>query len=219
MRSTAMIVPTSAVLPPAAAVPVSGCMTPSLYGLACPNACRHGAGTRIVAPSAPAAAAPKPRKLRRVVLPLHQKARVQASSCHRSAMIASYGRRESPLPVVRPGSRRKVPLLSTNWSDLASVAGEDGAGLTGFPTAGLEQSRGDQGPADGLALGRRHRRERWAHVGRRDPAEQDQRLLHAVVHVHERRRVEDAHQRIEPVVDAPSAVQIALAAGLEQLGL
>src|SRR5258706_5252243 len=86
MRSTAIIVPTSAVLPPEAAVPVSGCITPILYGLACPNAARQGAGTSIVAPSAPAVAAPRPRKLRRVVLPLHHRVRVQASSCHRSVM-------------------------------------------------------------------------------------------------------------------------------------
>src|SRR5205814_476568 len=78
--------PTRAVLPPAAAEPVSGWSTPILYGLACPNASRHGAGTSMAPPSAPAAAADRPRKLRRVVLPRHQMFFAQASSCHRSRM-------------------------------------------------------------------------------------------------------------------------------------
>src|SRR5207249_9791203 len=71
MRSAASCVPTSAVLPPAAAAPVSGCRTPILYGLAWPDASRHGAGTSILAPSAPAAAADRPRTLRRVALRPH----------------------------------------------------------------------------------------------------------------------------------------------------
>src|SRR6187551_1591527 len=86
MRSMASIEPTSAVLPPEAAVPVRGCMTPILKGLACPKACRHGAGTRMVAPRAPAAAAPRPMNVRRVVLPLHQSSFAHASSCQRSVI-------------------------------------------------------------------------------------------------------------------------------------
>src|SRR5437773_1520471 len=89
MRSTAIWVPTSAVLPPAAAVPESGWSTPTLYGLACPNAARHGAGTSIVAPTAPAAAVPSPRNVRRVVLPLHHMSFAQGSSCHRSVIGSS----------------------------------------------------------------------------------------------------------------------------------
>ena len=54
MRSTAICRPTSAVLPPAAPAPDSGCSEPILYGLAWPKAACHGAGTSIVAPSAPA---------------------------------------------------------------------------------------------------------------------------------------------------------------------
>src|SRR5207244_7658096 len=87
MRSTAIWVPTSAVLPPAAAVPESGWSTPTLYGLACPNAARHGAGTSMVAPTAPAAAVPSPRNVRRVVLPLHHMSFAQGSSCHRSVIL------------------------------------------------------------------------------------------------------------------------------------
>src|SRR5262249_28222663 len=72
MRSTAICVPTRAVLPPAAAEPESGCSVPTRYGLAWPKAGRHGAGTSIVAPSAPALAALHPINLRRVTLPLYQ---------------------------------------------------------------------------------------------------------------------------------------------------
>src|SRR5215813_5276950 len=88
MWSTAIWVPTSAVLPPAAAVPDRGCMVPILYALAWPNALRHHAGTATVAPRAPAAAAPKPRKRRRLVFPLYQSDSLLAhcSSCQRSAM-------------------------------------------------------------------------------------------------------------------------------------
>src|SRR5229473_6963964 len=72
MRSTAIWVPTRAVLPPAAADPESGCKVPILYGLAWPNAACHGAGTSMVAPSAPAPAALHPISRRRVTLPRYQ---------------------------------------------------------------------------------------------------------------------------------------------------
>src|SRR5713101_4999105 len=86
IRSTAISVPTSAVFPPAAPVPESGWRTPTLYGLACPNASRHGAGTSTVAPRAPAAADESARNFRRLVLPLHHMSFAQASSCQRSAI-------------------------------------------------------------------------------------------------------------------------------------
>src|SRR5229473_6464650 len=79
MRSTAIWVPTSAVLPPAAAAPESGCRVPTLYGLAWPNAACHGAGTNMVAPSAPAAA-PYPISRRRVILPLYQNSSAQSGA-------------------------------------------------------------------------------------------------------------------------------------------
>src|SRR5260370_29139436 len=69
MRSTAICTPTRAVLPPAAAVPDRGWRVPILYGLAWPNASRHGAGTSRPEPSAPAAAALRPSHRRRVILP------------------------------------------------------------------------------------------------------------------------------------------------------
>ncbi len=50
-----------------------------------------------------------------------------------------------------------------------------------------------------LGLGQLHQRR--AHHGALQPAEQDEALLHAVVHVEERRRVERLLHRIEPVVD------------------
>src|SRR5262249_36465740 len=67
-------------------VPESGWSTPTLYGLAWPNASRHGAGTSIVAPRAPAVADVSARNLRRGVLPLHHMSFAQGSSCHRSAI-------------------------------------------------------------------------------------------------------------------------------------
>src|SRR5437899_12369769 len=87
IRSTAIWVPTSAVLPPAAAVPESGWSTPTLYGLSCPNASRHGAGTSTVAPRAPAAVDESARNIRRVVLPRHHISFAQASSCHPPAIV------------------------------------------------------------------------------------------------------------------------------------
>ncbi len=74
MRSAPICRPTSAVLPPAAPAPDNGCSEPILYGLAAPNAARHGAGTSIMAPSAPP---PQPTKRRRLTLPSYQ----NSSSC------------------------------------------------------------------------------------------------------------------------------------------
>src|SRR5262245_10080355 len=89
MRSTAICTPTSAVLPPDAAVPDRGWSVPILKGLACwPNADRHGAGISMVAPRAPAAPADSPRNRRRVVLPLHHMSRAQIASCRRSAIVS-----------------------------------------------------------------------------------------------------------------------------------
>src|SRR3990170_4476698 len=87
-RSTAIWVPTSAVLPPAAAAPLSGWSVPIFRGLAWPKASRHGAGTSMLAPRAPAVAAPTPSSRRRVTLPLYQKPSsfAQGSSFHCSAM-------------------------------------------------------------------------------------------------------------------------------------
>src|SRR2546428_11996603 len=86
IRSTAISVPTSAVFPPAAPVPESGWRTPTLYGLVCPNASRHGAGSSTVAPRAPAAADESARNFRRLVLPPPHMSFAPASSCQRSAI-------------------------------------------------------------------------------------------------------------------------------------
>src|SRR5215472_8507237 len=86
IRSTAIWVPTRAVIPPAAAEPVRGWRVPILYGFAWPKAARHGAGTKSVAPRAPAARALQPRKRRRVVRPDHHISRAHGASCHRSAI-------------------------------------------------------------------------------------------------------------------------------------
>src|SRR5712691_4583987 len=86
IRSTAISAPIRAVLPPAAATPDSGCKVPILYGLAWPNAARQGAGTRMLAPSAPARVADSPRNLRRVVLPFHQRSFAHASFFHCSSI-------------------------------------------------------------------------------------------------------------------------------------
>src|SRR6266540_2686974 len=105
MRSTAICTPTSAVLPPAAAVPERGCSVPTLYALAWPKASLHHAGTVTVAPKAPAAAADSPRKRRRVVFPLYQNPSAWAhfSSFQLSAMVSSL------LAVVRVAARPRLP--------------------------------------------------------------------------------------------------------------
>src|SRR5499427_4351778 len=89
MRSTAIWTPTSAVLPPAAPAPDSGCSVPILYGLACPNAASHGAGTSMLAPSAPAAAEPYPINRRRVTLPRYQNASLQSCVFALSVIVSS----------------------------------------------------------------------------------------------------------------------------------
>src|SRR5258708_20470566 len=111
MRSTAISTPTSAVLPPAAPAPESGCMVPSLYGLSWPKAARHGAGTNMVAPSTPA---PHPTRRRRVTLPLYQNAFDPSESFQLLAIVSSsldvpFSRLEAfPVPVTPPW-RRTVP--------------------------------------------------------------------------------------------------------------
>src|SRR5712691_10328749 len=89
MRSTAISTPTSAVLPPAAAEPDSGCRVPILYGLAWPNAVRHGAGTSIIAPSAPAPAALHPTSRRRLTLPRYQNSSSRSCAFPLSVMAKS----------------------------------------------------------------------------------------------------------------------------------
>src|SRR6516165_5376539 len=89
MRSTAICTPTSAVLPPAAPAPDSGCSVPILYGLACPKAACHGAGTSMLAPSAPAAAEPYPINRRRVTLPRYQNVSPQSCVFASSVIVGS----------------------------------------------------------------------------------------------------------------------------------
>src|SRR6202158_5170629 len=143
MWSTAIWVPTSAVLPPAAATPDRGCMVPILYGLAWPKASRQHAGTATVAPRAPAAATPNPRNRRRVVLPLYQKSSAWAHfSCFQlSAMVSALlmglrslladgleGRGEcldGPLDIFFSVSEGDVDLLRRlDYTPLEQLAGE-----------------------------------------------------------------------------------------------
>src|SRR5262245_35052057 len=116
MRSTAIWVPTSAVLPPAAPVPESGWSTPTWSGWPWPNASRHGAGTRIVAPRAPAVADASARNLRRVVLPLHHMSFAQGSSCHRSAIgfLLAAPRHANAFAAVTVMSGKRIDLTYTN---------------------------------------------------------------------------------------------------------
>src|SRR5215470_1720334 len=62
---------------------------PILYGLACPKAACHGAGTSMVAPSAPAAAEPYPINRRRVTLPRYQNASLQFCVFASSVIVGS----------------------------------------------------------------------------------------------------------------------------------
>src|SRR2546430_610279 len=202
MRSAASCVPTSAVLPPAAAAPVSGCRTPILYGLAWPNASRHGAGTSIVAPSAPAAVADRPRNLRRVVLPLHHMSLVQGSLCQRSAMAI-------PPDVPGTGTRereQRVRLSTPNRRGGASGSGARDRAARRRNGDLAADAGGGQGAPDRVALGRGDRRERRPHVGGGDAPEQHERLLHPVGHVAERRRVETADERAQPGGDTRRVV-------------
>src|SRR6266480_2955863 len=121
MRSTAIWVPTSAVLPPAAAVPESGWSAPTLKGFACPNAARHGAGTSIVAPTAPAATAPSPRNVRRVVLPLHHMSFAQGSSCQRSVIGSSLDARGCVVSRTRIALYRLPDLTAQELPGLESA--------------------------------------------------------------------------------------------------
>src|SRR5215831_12090002 len=86
MRSIAISRPTTAVLPPAAPAPDSGCSEPIRYGVAAPNAARHGAGTSIMAPMAPP---PQPTRVRRVTLPLYQTSLAHSSFFHFSVIASS----------------------------------------------------------------------------------------------------------------------------------
>src|SRR5580704_15942053 len=102
MRSAAICRPTTAVLPPAAPAPDSGCSEPILNGLAAPNAARHGAGTSIMAPIAPP---PQPTRVRRVTLPRYQMSSAHFSSCHFSAI-------ESPPTGVAVLEEKLIPRQS-----------------------------------------------------------------------------------------------------------
>src|SRR2546430_8037141 len=81
------------------------------------------------------------------------------------------------------------------------------------------ETRGNARATKRLALRGADGGEWRAHVRGGNAAEEHERLLHAVVHVDERRRVENLHQGVETVVDPPCAVHVPLLARLEQLGL
>src|SRR5258708_38971162 len=148
MRSTAISTPTSAVLPPAAPAPESGCMVPSLYGLAWPKAARHGAGTNMVAPSSPP---PHPTRRRRVTLPLYQNSHelswsFQSLAIVRSSLWISYSQDWKHFPclsrrrgvaqrleiIVQPGAKRHLRFTLTRGGARSSErAGEPGIRSTG----------------------------------------------------------------------------------------
>ena len=71
------------------------------------------------------------------------------------------------------------------------------------------EAGGAEGQADAVALVVGDGRERGPHVGGGDAAEERQGLLHAIVHVHEGRRVEDGDERGEPLVDPVGAREVA----------
>src|ERR1700680_3374517 len=102
MRSADICKPTTAVLPPAAPAPESGCSEPILNGLSAPKAARHGAGTSIMAPIAPP---PQPTRVRRVTLPRYQMSSAHFSSCHFSAI-------ESPPPGLAVLEEKLIPRQS-----------------------------------------------------------------------------------------------------------
>jgi hypothetical protein len=100
-------------LPPAAPAPESGCSVPILYGLAWPNAARHGAGTSMVAPIAPA---PYPTNRRRVTLPLYQNSSPLCAPSL-SVMESSLIQQSSPedlFPEVPVGVSKRDPAHNFN---------------------------------------------------------------------------------------------------------
>src|SRR5512145_700839 len=143
--------PTSAVFPPAAATPVRGWITPILYGLAWPKASRQGGGTSIVAPTAPAAAAERPRKRRRVALPLHHMSLAQGSLCQRSTIVVLL---------------RRCPCGQGECVKRCLYLHQPRGSRQGLPARGsAPEAGGGQGSPDRLALGRAHRSEGGPHVG------------------------------------------------------
>src|SRR5580704_1849923 len=107
--------PTRAVLPPTAAPPESGCRLPILYGLAAPKAVRHGAGTSIIAPSAPAPLAVHPIRRRRVTLPLCQNPSSRSRSSlglFLSAMAGPSGSLGQIFPVIATSATAKTSIAA-----------------------------------------------------------------------------------------------------------
>ena len=118
MRSAAICSPISAVLPPAAPAPDSGCSEPILKALAAPKAARHGAGTSIIAPIAPP---PQPTRRRRVTLPRYQKSCAQASSFHFSVITHPPAR--FLMSIERPTPARDARAFEANAVGLWFVCG------------------------------------------------------------------------------------------------
>src|SRR5207249_2118044 len=87
--------------------------------------------------------------------------------------------------------------------------------MSGAGHAVRSEARRRERLPDRLSLGSAHGGERRAHVRGGQAAQQHQRRLHAVVHVHEWRGIEDLHQRIQTVVDAPRTVHVSLLAQLK----
>src|SRR5207253_1171315 len=117
------------------------------------------------------------------------------------------------------GTARDGRLSTPNRRGGASGSGARDEARAPVNGDSATEAGGHERAPDRFALGGGHRRERRADVRGRDTTEQHQRLLHPVVHVDERRRVEDANERLEPLVDATRAVEVALLAGGEQLRL
>src|ERR1051326_1134696 len=212
MRSTAICVPTSAVLPPAE--PESGCGVPILIGLAGPNAACHGAGTSMVAPSAPAAV-PQPISLRRVTLPRYQNSSSQ--SCLSVMTVPPWSARtwRSSPRAVRPGPHQQTRFQGhiqvIRWGPLI----RRGASLGGVAFR-AHQPRLEQRLADAGNLGVAELGERRPHDRALLAAEQHQRLLHAVVHVDPWLGIEHPGQRVDAVVDALCLREVVIAHRTEQ---
>src|SRR5260370_39266520 len=115
-----------------------------------------------------------------------------------------------------------APAMSLNRGAGSSLnyAAACGAG-SGRVAAGLrgDEAGLDQGRRDAVDLGAAKLDQRWPHHRARQPSEQDQRLLHPVVHVGPGLGIEHPGQRIKPVIEPPRRLKTAGLHGADQLRL
>src|SRR6266853_3150336 len=142
--------------------------------------------------------------------PLYSKASgpARASGASRHAQAGGL----TPLPPLFVSNHVTIVIADKGDGKDSRAGAPGGWGLAG-------EVRGAERQPYPMTLVVGDRRERRPHVGGRDATEDGERLFHAVVHVHERGRVEDVAERSEPLVHALGAWEVARLHGGEELGL